>query len=185
MCQFKKTPNIALKTKTLCIHHIQWHHYLISMHWFFPLFTLSLEHEPTVTATQCIILPCNATQPYNNLSFAMSSTTNEKNLGLNVSKTQPNQLQYSTKQISNSQSWSKFPRPSLWLSLFENGCTNISNLCTTPIATCPSCQVQLLGQSTHAQAHCILLPLAHCSSLTSFPPSCCRKFTRQALFLLL
>lgn len=75
----------SLKTKTLCAQHIQWHHYLISIHWFFPLFTPSLEHKSTVTATQCIILPCKATQPYNNLSLAITSShTNEKNLGLSA-----------------------------------------------------------------------------------------------------
>lgn len=172
-----------MKTKTPYTHHIQWHHYLISMHWFFPLFTPSLEHKTTVTATQCIILPFNTTEPYNNLSFAMSLATNEKNLGLNASKTQPS---YST-------AWNK----SLTLKAGANSLIPAYDspylkmaaqtflMCTTPIAACPSCQVQLLGQSTHAQAHCILLPLAHCSSLTSSPPSCCRKFTRQALFLLL
>lgn len=101
MCQLKKKnnkPNTALKTKMLCTHHILWHHYLISMHWFFPFFTSCLEHKPTLRATQCIILPCNATQPYNNLSSAMSSATNEKNLGLKASKTQPN---YNTE-------WNKF-----------------------------------------------------------------------------
>lgn len=77
--------NISLKTKTLRAQHIQWHHYLISILWFFPLFTPSLEHKSSVTTTQCIILPWKATQPYNNLSLAiMSSHTNDKNLSLNA-----------------------------------------------------------------------------------------------------
>lgn len=66
------------------------------------------------------------------------------------------------KLIPNSQSWSEFPRPSLWLFLFENGCTNISNLCTTPIATCPSCR------AVHYKYSCWVSP--HMHRLTA---SCC------------
>lgn len=66
------------------------------------------------------------------------------------------------KLIPNSQSWSEYPRPSLWLFLFENGCTNISNLCTTPIATCPSCR------AVHYKYSCWVSP--HMHRLTA---SCC------------
>lgn len=61
---------------------IIWYQYTASF-----LYSFHPWNKPTVTATQCIIFPCKATQPHNNPPLPiMSSNSNEKNLGLKKKK---------------------------------------------------------------------------------------------------